>query len=127
MGCRTSGGGNGQTLVARCGVSGPALAGSARNTLAVAGRDAEFEGRIELAQYEVNGEARVLVGQRVNGVIRLSDHPASGHGRAYLVERGLERDGLDATDALLHDYLTQSERLQAVPMASGALAGTEPR
>ena len=61
--------------------------------------------RIELARYTVPVGARVLYGQRVNGVVRVTDVPACGHGRAYLVERELEQDGYDALKALISDYL----------------------
>ena len=46
--------------------------------------------RIELARYAVPVGERVLYGQRVNGVVRVTDVPAGGRGRAYLVERELE-------------------------------------
>jgi hypothetical protein len=36
---------------------------------------------------------RVLHGQRVNGIVRVTDSPAVGNVRAFLVERGLEEDG----------------------------------
>ena len=49
--------------------------------------------------------------------VRVSDIAAHGHGRAYLVERGLEQDGYAALKALVADYLEQAELLAAVPMA----------
>ncbi|MDQ1459109.1 MAG: hypothetical protein QOI08_593 [Actinomycetota bacterium] len=74
--------------------------------------------RVELARYQVaNGEERILYGQRVDGVVRITDVAAHGHGRAYLVERGLEQDGYSALKALVADYLEQAELLAAVPMA----------
>ena len=42
---------------------------------------------VELARYTVPAGERVLYGQRVNGVVRVTDVPARGRGRAYLVER----------------------------------------
>ena len=45
--------------------------------------------RVELARYSVAAGDRVIYGQRVDGVVRVTDVPAAG-GRAYLVERGLE-------------------------------------
>jgi hypothetical protein len=74
--------------------------------------------RIELARYAVCGSARVLYGQRIDGVVRVTDCPVSGGGRAYLVERGLERDGYSALRALVDDYTRQAGRLNAVPMAA---------
>lgn len=74
--------------------------------------------RVELARYTtIDGRERVLYGQRVDGVVRVTDVPAKGHGRAYLVERELEQDGYDAVKALVADYLQQAELLAAVPMA----------
>jgi hypothetical protein len=80
--------------------------------------------RIELARYSVPVGERVLYGQRVNGVVRVTDVPACGHGRAYLVERELEQDGYDALKALVSDYLDQAELLEDVPMAVSPLTGT---
>ena len=78
--------------------------------------------RVELARYTVPviGE-RVLYGQRVDGVVRVTDSPAHGRGRSYLVERGLEHDGFDALNALVADYIAQSERLGEIPMATAFL------
>ena len=80
--------------------------------------------RIELARYTVPVGERVLYGQRVNGVVRVTDVPACGRGRAYLVERELEQDGYDALKALVSDYLNQAELLEDVPMAVSPLTGT---
>jgi hypothetical protein len=46
--------------------------------------------RVELGRYTIRDEERVLYGQRVHGVVRVTDVPACGRGRAYLVERELE-------------------------------------
>jgi hypothetical protein len=76
--------------------------------------------RVELARYSVGGCERVLFGQRVDGVVRLTDVPVGG-GRAYLVERGLEEEGSGANaalQALIADYLREARRLDAVPMAA---------
>ncbi len=74
--------------------------------------------RVELGRYTVaSGDQRILYGQRVDGVVRVTDVAAHGHGRAYLVERGLEQDGYAALRALVADYLGQAELLAAVPMA----------
>jgi len=80
--------------------------------------------RMELARYTVPIGQRVLYGQRVNGVVRVTDVPACGRGRAYLVERELEQDGYDALKALVSDYLDQAELLEDVPMAVSPLTGT---
>ena len=78
--------------------------------------------RVELARYTVGGgEERILFGQRVDGVVRVTDVPALGRGRAYLVERGLEHDGYGALKALVADYVEQGKLLAAVPMTVSPL------
>ena len=39
-----------------------------------------------LATYTADVGERTLVGQRVDGAVRISDVPADGRGRSYLVE-----------------------------------------
>jgi hypothetical protein len=43
------------------------------------------------------------------------DRPAAPGGRAYLIERGIETKS--ELDALITDYLTTSQRLNAIPMS----------
>jgi hypothetical protein len=59
---------------------------------------------------------RIVYGQRINGVVRVTDNPASGNGRAYLVERELEQDGNAALQALVADYIDQAHRHGEIPM-----------
>jgi hypothetical protein len=66
---------------------------------------------------------RVLYGQRVTGVVRVTDVPARGRGRAYLVERELEQDGYAALNALVSYYVDQAGLLEDVPMAVSPLTG----
>jgi hypothetical protein len=77
--------------------------------------------RTELARYTVPEGERVLYGQRVDGVVRVTDNPASGRGRAYLVERELEVDGNAALWALVADYIAHAESLDVIPMACAPL------
>ena len=63
--------------------------------------------RVELARYTTSAGERIVFGQRVNGVVRVTDKPA-GHGRSFLVERGLTSKA--ELDALVEDYVEQSER-----------------
>jgi hypothetical protein len=70
--------------------------------------------RVELARYSVVEGERVLYGQRVNGIVRITDCPATGRSRAFLVERGLTQCA--ELDALLADYVRQAERHGMVPM-----------
>jgi hypothetical protein len=77
--------------------------------------------RVELARYTVTPGELVIYGQRVNGVVRITDCPAGTAGRAYLVERELEQDGHAALLALLDDYLEQSRIYDHIPMATSAV------
>lgn len=63
--------------------------------------------RVELARYTISAGERIVFGQRVDGVVRVTDRPAGG-GRAFLVERGLTTRA--ELDALVDDYVAQSER-----------------
>jgi len=74
--------------------------------------------RVELARYTVRDGTRIVYGQRIGRVVRVTDCPARGRGRAFLVERGLERDGYPALKALVEDYTRQAGRLNAIPMAA---------
>jgi hypothetical protein len=96
--------------------------GSAEAAGAATPRRGRTGPRVELARYSVTAGDRVLYGQRVNGVVRLTDVPLEAGGRAYLVERGLEDEGSNANaalHALIADYLRQASVLDAVPMAEG--------
>jgi hypothetical protein len=77
--------------------------------------------RTELARYSVSSGERIIYGQRINGTVRITDRPASGDGRSYLVERELEQDGYSALKALVADYIEQANRLDDVPMASSTV------
>lgn len=78
--------------------------------------------RVELSRYSVTGGGeRVVHGQRINGVVRITDKPANGKGRSYLIERGLEEDGYDALKALIADYAAQAAKLDEIPMAASVL------
>jgi hypothetical protein len=80
--------------------------------------------RVELARYTVASGERVLYGQRVDGVVRVSDHPATDGGRCYLVERELEQEGpgaYAALQALVADYLDQAWLLDGIPMAGSVV------
>ncbi len=90
------------------------------------GRDTATVGkRTELARYTIPAGERILHGQRVNGVVRVTDVPARGRGRAYLIERGLEEDGYEALKALVSDYVEQAQLLSNVPMAVSPATGTQ--
>ena len=57
-----------------------------------------------------------MYGQRVDGVVRVTDRPATPGGRCYMVERGLQTK--DELDALVRDYVAEAERTGAPPLAS---------
>jgi hypothetical protein len=68
----------------------------------------------ELARYRISAGERIVVGQRVLGIVRLTDVPADGHGRRYLIERGLT--AMAELEAVVADYLAQAEYWDAVPV-----------
>ena len=72
--------------------------------------------QIELARYRLTHGERVLYGERVDGVVRVTDRPARGPGRSYLVDCGLERDGYAALKALIDDYKRQAVKHDEIPM-----------
>ena len=77
--------------------------------------------RVELGRYCTNaGQERVVYGQRIATVVRVTDVPTT-LGRAYLVERGLEEDGYAALLALVRDYLEQANELGTPPMSQTPL------
>lgn len=77
--------------------------------------------RTELGRYTVSAGERVVYGQRINGRVRITDRPASGAGRSYLVERELEVDGYSALKTLVSEYIGQAHDLDAIPMASSVV------
>ena len=46
--------------------------------------------RTELGRYQTTKDDRIVYGQRIDGIVRVTDRPTGSGGRAYLVERGLE-------------------------------------
>jgi hypothetical protein len=59
--------------------------------------------RVELGRYRTPHGERLLVGQRIHGIVRIADVPAAERGRRYIVERGLARRA--ELDAVVTDYL----------------------
>jgi hypothetical protein len=80
--------------------------------------------RVELTRYSVHRGERVLYGQRIDGVVRVTDRPVDGVGRSYLVDCGLEGDGYSALKALVADYTRQARTLDDVPMAASLVRRT---
>jgi hypothetical protein len=77
--------------------------------------------RVELARYTISSGQRVIYGQRVNGVVRLTDVPADAHGRSLLIERELEQDGNGALQAVVTDYVAQATRHDQIPLLRTSL------
>ena len=71
--------------------------------------------RVELARYTVSAGERVIHGQRILGVVRLADNPASGDGRHYVIERELVT--MAELEAIVSDYLQQAQAWDAIPAA----------
>jgi hypothetical protein len=72
--------------------------------------------RVELGRYAIAAGERIIYGQRVNGHVRVTDVPATGRSRAYLVEAGLEQDGNAALRASVTDYIDQANLHSDIPM-----------
>jgi hypothetical protein len=81
-------------------------------------------GQVRLGSYQFTGGRRILCGQRINGIVRVTDRPAEGSGRSYLVrhvEEGEgegEGDGFAALRALVSDYTREAGRLDEIPVAA---------
>lgn len=69
------------------------------------------------APLAVRSGERMLRRQQVAGSVRITDRPADGQGRSYLVERELAQDGEQAVHAIVVDYLDRARRLDRVPMS----------
>jgi hypothetical protein len=75
---------------------------------------------VELARYRISAGERVVLGQRIRGVVRVTDRPADGQGRSYLVERELTSNA--ELQALVADYVEQAAVWDAVPVVPCWLA-----
>src|SRR4051812_18206732 len=73
---------------------------------------------VELAGYTISAGERLILGQRVGGLVRLVDVPAEGRGRRYLIER--ELTSMAELEAIVRDYREQARRWDAIPAAGPA-------
>ena len=80
---------------------------------------------VELARYTVGIGERVIRGQRVLGVVRLVDVPASGKGRRFVIERELTT--MAELEAIVADYLAQAEMWDAIPAAGPCCLLADPQ
>ena len=76
--------------------------------------------QVQLASYEFSGGRRILCGQRINGVVRVTDRPAEGSGRSYLVRHvhDGDGDGYGALRTLVSDYTREAGQLDEIPIAA---------
>ena len=79
---------------------------------------------IELARYTVRAGVRVLYVQRIDRLLGVTDCPASGVGRTYLVEYGLDPRARSALHALVADYKRQAAELNQIPMVASVMRRT---
>jgi hypothetical protein len=78
--------------------------------------------RLELGRYTISAGERVIWGQRIDGVVRLSDVAADGRGRRYLIERGVAC--MAELQAIVADYIDQAaerDEFPALPVGPGRL------
>ncbi len=66
-----------------------------------------------LAEYECDEGKRQLIGQRVDGVVRITDRCPGG--RSYLVDEGFTC--MAEVEAVVADYLEKARQLGYAPMA----------
>ena len=78
-------------------------------------RTGQTNGRVELARYSISAGEHVIYAQRVLGVIRLVDEPATGDGRRYVIER--ELTVMAELEAIIADYLDQAATWDVIPAA----------
>jgi hypothetical protein len=69
---------------------------------------------VELSRYRVATGERVLRGQRILGVVRVTDAPATGEGRTYVVER--ELTSKTELSGLVAHYIDHARRCDDVPL-----------
>ncbi len=66
-----------------------------------------------LAEYDCDEGRRQLIGQRVDGAVRITDRRPGG--RSYLVDEGFS--SMAELEAVVADYLEKARRLGYAPMA----------
>ena len=88
------------------------------------GRRSVVSERVEVARYTVSAGTRLLYAQRIDRLLCVTDRPASGTGRSYLVEYGMDPRGVSALQALAADYTRQAAELDQIPMAASVVRRT---
>lgn len=69
---------------------------------------------VELSRYSVATGQRIVRGQRILGVVRVTDAPADGQGRHYIIERGLSSH--DELLGLVTHYVDHAHQCDDVPL-----------
>jgi hypothetical protein len=71
--------------------------------------------RVQLGDYTTDtGTHRILIGQRIDGIVHLYDEPDTDQEPTYLIEQGLTTNG--ELHALIDDYLAKAAKLGYAPM-----------
>lgn len=70
--------------------------------------------RVKLARYDSDTGARLLIGQRLDGIVHVFDEPAAGDAPTFTVETHLDTNS--ELQALVTDYLAKAKRLGYAPM-----------
>lgn len=76
---------------------------------------------IILGRYTTPQGVRTLYARHKDGATLITDEPAAGHGKFYLVDTIPDADGTLAIDALAELYLEEARQLCAPPMAHTVL------
>jgi hypothetical protein len=69
---------------------------------------------VELSRYRVASGERIVCGQRIDGVVHITDVPGNGNGDTYDIEHGLTSH--DELLGIVCDYVQQAARWDDVPM-----------
>jgi hypothetical protein len=77
-------------------------------------QDASVGPLVELSRYSVATGKRIVRGQRILGVVRVTDAPADGVGRTYVVERGL-RSHHELLGLVTH-YIEHARQCDDIPL-----------
>jgi hypothetical protein len=75
----------------------------------------------ELARYRISSGERVLMGWRHSSGVEVTDRPAEGRHRAFVVDRGFRC--FEQLAAFVGDYVDQAVRIDACPMSGEAIGG----
>ncbi len=73
----------------------------------------------ELARYRVTSGERVLMGWRHPNGVEVTDRPAEGRHRAFVVDRGFRC--FEQLAAFVGDYVNEAVRIDACPMSGEAI------